>query len=233
MPSGRRPELRLKVTLESPGFGSLYVFTDANGAFRFTSLRPGGYAVVVDGGDEFETVREPVTLESTTVQTRSGGVVGTTFERPFTLQIYLRPKKSADAGRAQPGVLNAALAGVPEPAAELYQKALDAARRREPEKAVEHLRGALAVYPQFPLALAELGAQYLRLKQPDKAAEALGGALRLAPEDGAVLLAAASRRVLRIHRPRIIFKNIDKNIGTIREFGRTPNLLDSGSADKL
>ncbi|HJQ31556.1 MAG TPA: tetratricopeptide repeat protein [Pyrinomonadaceae bacterium] len=187
VPSGRRPELRLKVTLESSGFGSLYVFTDANGSFRFTSLRPGSYAVVVDGGDEFETVRETVTLEPATIQTRSG-VVGTSFERPFTLQIYLRPKKSGAAGQAQPGVLNAALAGVPKPAAELYQKALDAARRHEPEKAVEHLRGALALYPQFRLALAELGAQYLRLKQPDKAAEALGGALKLAPEDGAVLL---------------------------------------------
>jgi Flp pilus assembly protein TadD len=185
-PTGRRAELRLKVTLESSGSGSLYVFSDANGTFRFTSLRPGSYAVVVDGGDDFETVREPVTLESSTIQTRSG-VIGTPFTRPITLQIYLRPKRAAS-GQAQPGVLNAALAGVPKPAADLYQKALDAARRHEPEKAVEQLRGALAVYPDFRLALAELGAQYLRLKQPDKAAEALRAALKLGPEDAPTLL---------------------------------------------
>jgi tetratricopeptide (TPR) repeat protein len=178
--------LRLKVTLESSGSGSLYVFSDANGTFRFTSLRPGSYAVVVEGGEEFETVREPVTLESSTIQTRAG-VIGTPFSRPITLQIYLRPKRGASA-QAQPGVLNAALAGVPKPAAELYQKALEAARRHEPEKAVEHLRGALTIYPDFRLALAELGAQYLRLKQPDKAAEALRSALRLGPEDGSTLL---------------------------------------------
>jgi Tfp pilus assembly protein PilF len=185
-PSGRRSELRLKVTLESPGFGNLYVFSDANGTFRFTSLKAGSYTVVIDGGDEFETVREQAIVEDSTIRTRSG-MVGTPIARPITLQIYLRPKREASE-RAQPGVLNAALAGVPKPAAELYQKALEAARRHEPERAVESLKGALAVYPDFRLALAELGAQYLRLKQPDKAAEALRAALKLAPEDGPVLL---------------------------------------------
>src|SRR5215207_1821367 len=53
-PSGRRSDLRLKVRLESSGFGDLYVFSDANGNFRFTSLRPGSYTVVVEGGEEFE-----------------------------------------------------------------------------------------------------------------------------------------------------------------------------------
>ena len=185
-PSGRRSELRLKVTLESSGFGSLYVFSDANGNFRFTSLKAGTYTVIVDGGEEFETVREQATVEDTTFRTRSG-VVGTPIARPITLQIYLRPKRESS-DRAQPGVLNAALAGVPKPAADLYQKALDAARRHETERAVENLKGALALYPDFRLALAELGAQYLRLKQPDRAAEALRAALKLAPEDGPVLL---------------------------------------------
>lgn len=186
-PSGRRSDLRLKVALESSGSGNLYVFSDANGTFRFNSLRPGSYTVIVEGGEEFETARETVLIEASTLRTRRGEVIGTPFSRPVTLQIYLRPKRGAS-GQAQPGVLNAALAGVPKPAAELYQKALDAARRREPERAVEHLRGALTIYPDFRLALAELGAQYLRLKQPDKAAEALRAALRLGAEDGPVLL---------------------------------------------
>jgi len=186
-PSGRRSELRLKVTLESSGSGNLYVFSDANGTFRFTSLRPGSYTVVVEGGPDFETARETVLIEASTLRTRRGEMIGTPFSRPITLQVYLRPKREAS-GQAQPGVLNAALAGVPKPAADLYQKALDAARRQEPAQAVEHLRGALAVHPDFRLALAELGAQYLRLKQPDKAAEALRAALRLAPEDAPTLL---------------------------------------------
>ena len=49
--------------------------------------------------------------------------------------------------------------------------------------AVEELQSALAIYPNFPLALNELGVQFLRLGQPDKAAQALAGAVKLAPED--------------------------------------------------
>lgn len=185
-PTGRRTELRLKVTLESSGYGSIYVFSDANGYFRFTSLRPGGYTVVVEGGEDFETVSERTTIEASTIRTRNG-VIGTPFARPITLQIYLRPKRGSS-DQSQPGVLNAGLAGVPKPAAELYQRGLEAARRREPERAVEHLRGALSVHPDFRLALSELGAQYLKLKRPDKAAEALSAALKLAPGDPATLL---------------------------------------------
>src|SRR5687767_8646306 len=54
-PSGRRSDLRLKVRLESAGAGDLYVFSDANGTFRFTGLRPGNYTVIVEGGEDFET----------------------------------------------------------------------------------------------------------------------------------------------------------------------------------
>src|ERR1043165_1936635 len=65
-PSGRRSELRLKVRLESSGSGEHYVFSDANGTFRFTGLSPGSYTIVVEGGDEFETARETVVVESST-----------------------------------------------------------------------------------------------------------------------------------------------------------------------
>jgi len=182
-PSGRRPETRFKVTLESSGFGSTYVFSDVNGTFRFTSLRPGNYTVVVEGGDEFETAREHVLLETTNIRT-TRGIVGTPINRPVTLQIYLRPKRAdSSGGLAQPGVLNASLAGVPKPAADLYNKALEAARAKESERAVDLLKAAVETHPEFRLALSELGTQYLRLKRPEKAAEALRAALKLAPDD--------------------------------------------------
>ena len=186
-PSGRRSELRLKVRLQSSGFGDLYVFSDANGSFRFTSLRPGSYTVVVEGGDEFETARETVLLESSTIRTNRG-VIGTPFNRPITLQIYLRPKRDPSS-LAQPGVLNAALAGVPKPAAELYHRGLEAARKGENERAADLLRQAVEAHPHFALALGELGVLYLKLKRPEKAAEALSASLKLAPEEHSTLLA--------------------------------------------
>ncbi|HEX7314842.1 MAG TPA: tetratricopeptide repeat protein [Pyrinomonadaceae bacterium] len=197
-PSGRRSELRLKVRLESSGAGDKYVFSDANGTFRFTGLRPGPYTVIVEGGDEFETAREGVLLEASTIQTRRG-IVGTPFNRPITLQIYLRPKRGTD-NQAQPGVLNAALANVPKPAVELYHKGMEAARKNENERAADLFRLAVEAHPNFPLALTELGVTYLKLKRPEKASEALSASLKLAPEDHWTLI-AYGRALLELRRP--------------------------------
>lgn len=197
-PLGRRSELRLKVRLESSGAGDLYVFSDANGSFRFTSLRPGSYTVVVEGGDEFETARETVLLESSTVKTRNG-VIGVPFNRPITVQVYLRGKREASA-QAQPGVLNASLANVPKPALDLYHKGTEAARKNENERAADLLKLAVETHPNFTAALSELGITYLKLKRPEKAAESLSAALKLAPEDHGTLL-AYGRALLELRRP--------------------------------
>lgn len=185
--SGKRAETRIKVKLESSTFGDLSVLSDPNGSFSFRSLQPGRYTVVIDGGEEYESVREPVFIEASNVKTRRGEIVGMSIPRPFTLQIYMLPKGQS-AAQPRPGVLNAALAGIPRPAVELYDKALESARKGENHKAVEQLKGALALHPDFALALSQLGVQYKILKEPEKAAEHLRSALRLMPEDYATLL---------------------------------------------
>ena len=186
-PSGRRADLRFKVKLETPGFGDLSVFSDANGYFRFSSLRAGSYTVIIEGGEEFETVRESLLLEPGNVTTRRG-VVGVPVSRPITLQIYLRPKRQA-ANPNQPGVLNAALASVPKQAVELYHRGVELARKGDTRRALDLLKLAVEAHPNFPLALSEMGVLYIKLKQPEKAAEALRAALKLAPEDHQTLLA--------------------------------------------
>lgn len=185
--SGQRIDTRLKVRLESPTFGDLSVMADMNGSFAFRSLESGSYTVVVEGGDNFETARERVYIESDGGNTRRGLSGLPAFTRPYTVQIYLQPKRQ-NGLEGRPGVLNAALASVPKPAAELYQKAIESVRRGEGDKAVTQLKSAIEVYPNFPLALSELGVQYLKLKQPDKAAEVLKASLKLAPDDYATLL---------------------------------------------
>ncbi|HEX7957090.1 MAG TPA: tetratricopeptide repeat protein [Pyrinomonadaceae bacterium] len=185
-PSGRRMDNGLKIRLVSTGFGDLTLMSDSNGSFQFQRLRPGSYTVVIEGGEEFETVSESVTIESDSSLMRGGGVAS--VPRPYTVQIYLQPKKSRGGSESRPGVLSAELAGVPKPAAALYQKALEEARRNETQKAVDLLKAAVAAHPDFRLALSEMGVQYMKLKQPEKAAEALRAALKLAPEDYATLL---------------------------------------------
>ncbi|HEX6184714.1 MAG TPA: tetratricopeptide repeat protein [Pyrinomonadaceae bacterium] len=184
LPSGRISDKRLRVKLESMGSGTLSVFTDANGAFKFTSLVSGSYTVVFEGDEQFESARESIYIEQQT-----SPVIRDRTPRVATVYMYLRPKGSTapEAGRA-PGVVNASLASVPKPAADLYLKAMEAARKKENERAVDLLKGALEFHPDFRLALSEMGALYLKLKRPEKAVEPLRAALRLAPDDFPTLL---------------------------------------------
>lgn len=180
-PSGQRADLRLKVRLESSGQGDLTVLSDENGSFAFRSLRAGNYTVVVEGGEFFETAREAVYIEPTNPTIRRSSMPSMVqVARPFTVQIYLRPKHQA--ASVKPGVLNAALATVPKAAVELYEKGMDAASRNETEKAIDLLKRAVTLHPNFGLALNELGVQYLKRGELDKAEEALSKVVRLSPD---------------------------------------------------
>src|SRR6267142_1400714 len=177
-PSGRRSDSRVKVKLENFNAGELSVLSDPNGSFVFRGLEPGSYTVVVDGGEDYETARELVYVESDGSNSRRG-ITLPPVTRLYTVQISLRPKDTGP----KAGVVNAVLAGVPETARELFRKAVDSAGAGDSIKAVEQLKAALAAYPAFPLALNELGVQYLRLGQAEKAAEVLKSAVKLVPED--------------------------------------------------
>ena len=190
-PSGRRADSRLKVRLQSQSSGELSVYADSNGYFGFRSLEAGSYTVVIEGGNDFETVRESIYIEAD-INKMLRGMTPPPIARPYPLQGYLQPqRREGMPAESRPGTLNASLAGVPKPAQELYNKALDAARNNDPAKAVEMLRSAVAAYHDFPLALTEMGMLYLKLKQPAKAADALREAHKLTPDDYPTLLTYA------------------------------------------
>jgi tetratricopeptide (TPR) repeat protein len=164
-------DIRVKVMLESNSSPTITTTTNADGVFKFSGVNAGYYTVVVDAGDQYEIVREQVNIEKS-LNYSSGSA---------QVPIYLRPKGSGPA--AKPGVMNAALAGVPKPAVDSYQKGLEFAQKGDSKKAAEQLSKAVELYPQFALALNELGVQYLRLGQPDKAAEALQSATKIMPDE--------------------------------------------------
>lgn len=163
-PSGQAlTGMSVKVNLEATNGEGGSTTTDQDGSFRFNSVRPGTYAVVVDGGKEFESAREPVNIDP-------GGTSG-----PMTtVTIHLRARVSAS---------NPAFAGVPQNALDSYQKGVAAAQKGDAKSATEFLSKAVAAYPNFPMALSELGLQYLKLKQMDKAAETFEALLKLKPAD--------------------------------------------------
>ena len=178
-PSGRRSDVRVKVRLENFQSGELSVMSDPNGSFTFKGLEAGSYTVVVDAGEEYETARESVYIDTDGNNSRRG-IVLPPVPRLYTVQISLQLKRET-ANKA--AVVNAALASIPETARELYRKAMESIRTGDIAKAVEQLNAAIASYPQFPMALNELGVQYLRLGEVDKAIATLKQAVQIVPDD--------------------------------------------------
>lgn len=176
-PSGKRAEVRLKVRLESSGFGDLVVLSDLNGHFSFRSLTPGNYTVFIEGGDDYQDAREQVFIEPATVQTRRT-TASLPIARPFSVHIYLQPRASTS---TKPGVIDATLAALPKPAVQLYEKALELSQNGEHAKAIENLKAAIALSPGFAIAMNELGMQYLIVKEIDRAIATLRSAVELAP----------------------------------------------------
>src|SRR2546423_152882 len=90
-PEGPASGQRLKVSLESADELTKSTQTDEDGTFRFNGLRSGSYTIVVEGGKEYETAREPVFFEGS--------------NRNTVVPIHLRSKAESDA-----------LARIPKPA---------------------------------------------------------------------------------------------------------------------
>jgi Tfp pilus assembly protein PilF len=181
-PSGRRADAPgILVKLESLNTAPLSIFTDTSGAFAFKNLTAGTYAIVIEGGDDYEPTRETVYIDDPGSSSIRGRGVTSSTPRTMTVPIYLMPRNRIPASKV--GVINAVLASAPKPAADLYRAALESSRAGDHKKAVEQLKSALAVYPQFSLALNELGVQYLFLAQPDDAAATLAEAVKLSPDE--------------------------------------------------
>jgi Tfp pilus assembly protein PilF len=153
----------VKLHLESNDTtGTPNAITDQDGVFRFNGISPGTYAVVVEGGKEYESTRESVNID---IGSR-GRIVQVT--------IQLRPKIDSS---------NPAFAGVPRNALEAYQKGTTAAQKGDSKAAVQFLTQAVAAAPDFALALNDLGTHYEKQLQWSKAAETFTALGKLKPTD--------------------------------------------------
>ena len=177
-PSGRRAEGTIVVRLQPASGGDITVIPDSSGAFTFSALMPGNYTLVVNAGDEYEIARDSVYIDSDLNLSR-GGMRVPSASRRYTVMIHLTEKRGAS---AKAGVVNAALAEVPEKARNAFEKGLEHARAGDAQKAADSLKEAIALYPKFPLALNELGVQYLKLGHTAKAIETLKEAVKLNPD---------------------------------------------------
>ena len=158
-PTGRMPASRVRLSLSSSNGGVRSATAGEDGEFIFNNLEPGPYELTIDAGQEFEVMRESVYL---------GGLAQTA-----NVPVYLRLRPES----------NPALAGVPQPAVELYLKAQEASRKGDAAGAQALLADAVAQHPQFGLAHSELALLHLRAGALDKALEAAKLAARSLPDD--------------------------------------------------
>ena len=159
LPTGKLPESGIRITLETPYSGTRTTFANTDGAFNFNNLAAGPYQITIDAGKEYEISRESINIEGP----------APVYEVP----VYLHPKPEN----------NPAFLGIPKPAIDLYIKGADAAHKGDSKKAVENLRAAVELYPEFAIALSELGLQYMKLSEMEKAAATYEAVLKLKPSE--------------------------------------------------
>lgn len=165
-PSGHPVNGRVRIvlsTIENPGMTS---FTDNNGGFGFRNLREGTYTLEVSGDYKvYETVYEQVRVNR---------------GMQAVLTVYLREKASASNKPAGSVISAAELEQrVPGPAKKEFEKATALVREGNSEKAIEHYKRALDIYPEYLMARNDLGVQYLKLKRLDEAAQQFEAALEV------------------------------------------------------
>ena len=171
LPSGQRAGQGITVRLEGNMIGTRIATTDGDGSFVFRSLPSADYALVVDGGSEYAVLRQIVTIQGT-----AGGAIVGNPGQVYSYDLHLLSKNAAIAEQK-------VFAGVPKEAVAAYKKAAQFVQAGNSKNAVEQLNAALAVHPNFPLALSDLGIQYLKLGEIAKVAETMEALLKLSPED--------------------------------------------------
>jgi Tfp pilus assembly protein PilF len=173
LPNGRRAAEGILIKLDGNVVGTRRASTDGSGEFAFNSLPASEYSLTVDGGTDYEPVRQSVIIYGNTGNAGLGNVGDT-----MKLDIHLQPKAVSDA------VL---FAGVPKDAVDNYKKAKEATRasndKKAAQQAVELLNSALTADPKFAAALSELGVQYLKLNEMTKLQETMEALLKLTPDD--------------------------------------------------
>ena len=171
-PANHERPSRCTVRLSSVRVGEFSTLTDDNGVFTFRRLREGSYFVIVEAGKEYLPAQETIDFYDNTGRTAT-----------VEIELRLRPNVIA-----KPGVLNAALAGIPKAAIDHYQKGVTASAAGDLPKAVEELTAAVQIHPSFVLALNELSAVYVNQNNMPAAQQALASAIKYEPNNATLHL---------------------------------------------
>lgn len=170
LPSGQAAEFNIKVILSDLRRPLNSLYTDKHAEFRFLNLSEGEYYIQVIADEKrFEPVTQTVRLARSQVA---------------MLTINLRNKEMiATRGPGAAMVSTSELSQtVPDAARKEFIQGVKLAEKGDLAGAIEHLRRAVVIYPEYTAAHNNLGAQYLKRKELDLATEHFRLALRNDPK---------------------------------------------------
>jgi tetratricopeptide (TPR) repeat protein len=170
LPNGSPVNEPVKVTLKVLRGDQATAYTDREGRFEFHTVTAGDYTVEAEADrsrDRFEITDEKITVRINT---------------PNFISITLREKGKAQDAKRDKTVSVAMLdQKVPSAAKHEFDDATQLAREGKSEESIAALQRAIAIYPDYLMALNDLGVQLLEAGRLDEALTALKRATQIDP----------------------------------------------------
>ena len=170
-PSGTQPTNPVRVKLTYNGRAIHETFTDLSGRFSFPGLIRGNYQLTAEG--------DGINFETTTVYAEVSAFGSA--PQSFTQDIQLRP--IIHKPTTQPGVVNAFTQNVPEAAKQALALGVKLAAEGKTEAAIENIRNAIKIFPDYFDAHLQLGNIFLKTEQFNEAIAELDRAREVNPND--------------------------------------------------
>ncbi len=172
LPSGRLPEVRMRVVLELVS-GGIYAetFSDSVGGFEFRSLPNNNYRVIVPtDGHTYESAQENMEVSGT-------------MSRTFIAQVYLREKERDQRTSLNKLVSAAEFAQeVPKAAKKSYEQGLKKLKDGKGNEAFALFQEALKQFPDYVQALNKVGELQIGQKQMAEAEASFKHAVEISPK---------------------------------------------------
>jgi tetratricopeptide (TPR) repeat protein len=170
LPNGSPVNEPVKVTLKVLRGDQARTYTDRDGRFQIPNLAAGDYTVEVEADrsrDRFEITSERITVRINT---------------PNFITLSLKEKgKAVDAKRDKTVSVAMLDQKVPPAARHEYDNATQLAREGKSDESIAALQRAIAIYPEYLMALNDLGAQLLDAARLDEALGVLKKATQIDP----------------------------------------------------
>ena len=168
LPNGVHVSEAIKLTLRTTrDEAQTVIYTDNQGQFEFKGVAPGIYTL------EVEADRERFEPSIERVQVFRG--------MPSILTVALKEKGTAGQPKDSKKIVSVSELDekIPPNARREFDRASKAAKEEKNQEAIDHLRRAIAIYPNYAMAHNDLGAHLLEMGKLDEAAASLRLAINI------------------------------------------------------